>query len=58
LLAWSCAVMVLGSRSPWGLEKNKTARLYTGKGGRERKRTSKGATAKAEGWLPEPQPWE
>jgi hypothetical protein len=27
------------------------ARLYTGKGGRERKRTSKGATAKAEGWL-------
>ena len=27
-----------------------------GKGGRERKRTSKGATAKAEGWLPGPSP--
>jgi hypothetical protein len=34
------------------------ARLYTGKGGRERKRTSKGATAKAEGWLPKSQPRE
>ena len=34
------------------------ARLYTGRGGRERKRTSKGATAKAEGWLPKPQPRE
>jgi hypothetical protein len=34
------------------------ARLYTGKGGRERKRTSKGAIAKVEGWLPKSQPRE
>jgi hypothetical protein len=34
------------------------ARPYTGKRGRERKRISKGATAKAEGWLPKSQPRE
>ena len=33
-------------------------RLYTGKGGREHKRTSKGTTAKAKGLLPKSQPRE
>ena len=34
------------------------AMVYTGRGGRESKRTTKGAEAKAEGWLPGSQPRE